>query len=250
VVSNALLLNTDMNNVAWTLRVELEMAVLFPFLYFMNRRLVPLADALVLCGFAVLCAVQPTPDTLKWTFAFYAGLMLPRWGPWITAVARESPVGAGPWVVASLVAFGITRPLCLETSLEWAIPIIETLSGSALLVYVVHIADRRWFMWLDGQMVRQLGRISYSFYVFNFIVLYLLGLLLLATVPAEALATAPFLWNCAMGIAACLSSIPIAVLSYRWIERPSLEIGRRLTRVMGHKGEEKRQEEVDLAKAA
>ncbi len=245
VFANLVFLDTGMNNVTWTLRVELEMAVLFPLLHLLSRRLALVANVLALGLFAGLCAVLPDPSTLKWAFAFYAGLLLPQWGPWFATTIRTSAVGAGPWMAAMLVVFGAVRSVSLQTSLEWAIPLVEILSGAMLLACVVHWSDQRWLAWLDSAAVRKVGRISYSFYVLNFFVLYVWGLLFLALVPGETLAAAPLLWNSVIGVVACCSSLPLAAWSYRWIERPWIECGRRWTR-----GKADSAPRVELARAA
>lgn len=229
-IANLFFLDTGMNNITWTLKVEMEMAVVFPLLYLLNRCVWQGVNISVLAGFAVLCAVTPDPNTLKWVFAFYAGLMLPCWGEWISTVAKSSPTGGGSWVGAMFVVFGAARPLCLQTSFEWSIPILETLSASMILAYVVHMPHSNWFSFLETTMVRRLGKISYSFYVLNFIVLYVWGLLMLAVVPIELLSAAPLAWNWLVGIVACLTSVPLAAASYNWIEKPFIELGRRLTR--------------------
>lgn len=229
-LSNLFFLDTGMNNITWTLKVEMEMAVVFPFLYLLNRRVTQGINISVLAGLTALCAVTPDQSSLKWMFAFYAGLMLPSWGEWVASVARSSPVGTGPWIGAMFVVFGATRPLCLQTSLEWSIPILETLSASMILAYVLHIPFSNWFSVLETRIARKLGQISYSFYVLNFIVLYVWGLLMLEVVPIELLRAAPLLWNWLVGIVACLSSIPLAAASYRWVEKPFIELGRCLVR--------------------
>lgn len=79
---------------------------------------------------------------------------------------------------------------------------------------------------LEAAPSRLLGRISYSFYLWNVpiftVMLYLAGGRLATAHPLEI--------GLAVGAAATLVTIPLAHLSERWLERPCIALGRALTR--------------------
>jgi len=78
--------------------------------------------------------------------------------------------------------------------------------------------------------VRELGKISYSFYVLHFIVLYWLAYLGLREVSPAWVNEYRFVF----GLALAGISIPIAVViaqfSYRWVEQPFIGVGARASK--------------------
>ena len=78
---------------------------------------------------------------------------------------------------------------------------------------------------LEAPLSRFLGRISYSFYLWNVpvfeVMLAALGYTLAKAHPLEA--------GLLVGAAASVATIPLAYLSARWVEEPCIVLGRRLT---------------------
>ncbi len=79
---------------------------------------------------------------------------------------------------------------------------------------------------LEAPPSRFLGRISYSFYLWNVPVFGIM----LALVGSQLANAHPLQIGLAVGAAAALVTIPFAHLSERWLERPCIALGRALTR--------------------
>ena len=85
--------------------------------------------------------------------------------------------------------------------------------------------------------MRMTGRLSYSFYLWHDLLLYGFARLLFATVPPQVLAE----WNLTLlAVTYALTvgaSLAVAALSYRWVERPFIALGRKLSRRGGRREE-------------
>jgi peptidoglycan/LPS O-acetylase OafA/YrhL len=82
---------------------------------------------------------------------------------------------------------------------------------------------------LDGKLVRFFGRTSYSFYLYHPLLLSLVTPLVVATLHPTPLQDH---YPLALGFIIAVATIPLAALagklSFDWIERPSVRLGRRL----------------------
>ena len=79
---------------------------------------------------------------------------------------------------------------------------------------------------LEAAPSRFLGRISYSFYLWNVPVFAIM----LALVGIQLASAHPLQVGLAVGMAATLVTFPLAHLSERWLEQPCIALGRALTR--------------------
>jgi peptidoglycan/LPS O-acetylase OafA/YrhL len=227
LIDNFLLLATNLNPVTWTLQVELLMSLLFPVAFLVCRSLSLKANVLALLLLAYFCA-QLKDFYLLFSFVFYAGLVLSQLAPNQT---RKMPASAvNVMLLLGLVALLGARVAVGEKSL-FMMAAIECF-GAVLIVFVLsnRLEGERLGAFLDHKLVRELGRISYSFYVLHFIVLYWVGYVALWNISPAWVNDNRFVFG--LGMAA--TSIPLAVLiakaSYRWVEIPFVGFGSRVSK--------------------
>lgn len=221
--SNLLLMNTDMNPVCWTLRVELMVALVLPPLHALTRKTGAWCDLLLLMLLGWLSVEYAPIEILKWTVAFYFGLVLTRWGGWIADLGRTSP-----WE-------GRVNILLAITAFLWPAPMVYgALSACVLIACLVYGPDLQWFRCLDVRWLRLLGQVSYSFYLVHLIILYCMarGVLLLADTGMMT-DLPPLALNMLLAAFSCLVAIVLARLIFVWIETPFMLLGKRISARLG-----------------
>ena len=217
---NALLLRVDMNGVAWTLVLEVAISLVFPLLYWTSRRSPGWVRAAILVGligvsFAVgnrttQASVAVITDYLKpllgqfsyvptilnslalYGYVFYVGLtaepafkrLVPRiegrWGTrlmWFALfVAVTSNVYTGGFTPTSLF--------------------IEVCGATFLVFYGILTHTRNLLIKaLDHPFFKWLGAISYSFYLYHFIIVYCIATALFRVVDPMLIGRDPLLFG-------------------------------------------------------
>ncbi|MBV9929855.1 MAG: acyltransferase [Alphaproteobacteria bacterium] len=229
---SALLLSNHYNPVTWTLLVELIGSVCLPFFAAWSRPGRWSIDAAVLAVLAAGAAVtawhgRPDLATL-YLPAFYLGCMARTHGRRLAAAfaRRRGGVGAGillflllmlgPWADRAPMDVLLAMVLGMSAAAFGLVSLVAWGESGAAARLLLH-------PWM-----RTAGRLSYSFYLWHDLVLYGFARLLFAAVPPQILAD----WN--LTLLACTYaltvgiSLAIAALSYRWVERPFIALGRRL----------------------
>ncbi|RYF19729.1 MAG: acyltransferase [Oxalobacteraceae bacterium] len=208
----------------WTLQVELAGAPWLLLSYLVIRRwgLLRAVPAMA-AGFIVLRLT----GVLYHPVGMLTGLAMLLSGLLIEACAMRGAIGADWWRVALPVGIAVAFGNELFVSQHGKLHAALLLIGSALIVGSIATASSgRMRRMLEAPLSRFLGRISFSLYLLG----TLLMLLLLGAVGGERAAAAPLLIGLSVGFCAVLLTIPIATLSERWMEQPSIWLGRTLTR--------------------
>ena len=110
---------------------------------------------------------------------------------------------------------------------------VHGLFAYAIVALLVSSDGRMSLPWLDHATARFMGRISYSFYLWNFPILYAITTVGFATIAADRWLRAPNTMALALFVVSSLITVPIAWLSYRTIEQPMIRVGRTFSRRPG-----------------
>ncbi len=118
------------------------------------------------------------------------------------------------WVFYGLQIYSInnSNPKALTVTTDW----ITALGIVLLFAFVLSSAKAEWF--LTRRIFIWLGKISYSLYLVHVAVIMLCARYLSAVIPLQAAI-----------LAAPLIALPIASVAYKFIEKPAMELGKRLT---------------------
>ncbi|MEB3283955.1 MAG: acyltransferase [Candidatus Sericytochromatia bacterium] len=220
---NALLVSTNLNHITWTLRVEAIIALMFPLLHCLSRwhtrtpwHQICLLSVLFMVGFA-----NPHSVWIPRIYEFYLGLLLPKFLPqWQRLNKRNLR-----WALA------IVLPLTLSAS-EWSPwirlnDLLLTMAAILILGYGMHRDSAPFW---DAALTRKLGSISYGFYLWHFPVLWFScfallhsGILNISGIKTPVVTLLLAIWS--ISLAGLLGG-----LSYSFIERPFIELGRRIAR--------------------
>lgn len=231
LLRNALLLDTEIVGVMWTLRVEMLAIPLLILGFFLLRRLGNVALVILL---AILLALA--------TWRVWIGLIDPTLGlaplPFFAVGMLVFGVGKKPW---SWIPSGPAAALLIVIAVMLSVPLLPHFGARPYHIemvcdaYIVGLlafanlgAVGRFF---GHPIVRFYGRISYSFYLINPLTLFAfwhmpeaLGQIMQLPVPGILVALTMFLTSVVV-------TTPIAWLMYKYVERPGVALGRSLAAV-------------------
>jgi peptidoglycan/LPS O-acetylase OafA/YrhL len=206
-----------LDNVMWSLVHEARISVIFPLIAFcvwknwyvtaIASLIISVASRHIDQSLAPGWPYDPFA-TLKYVFLFAGGAALSLKAETVRRWLRGAPPWARAALWASALAF-ITFPTSPRLG------VIATFS--ALLLVALCFADPRVDAILSHRFPTWLGRISYSLYLIHLPVLLALVHLFWAKVALQ------YILLCAL-----LLSLLIADLAYRIVEKPSIDLGRRL----------------------
>jgi peptidoglycan/LPS O-acetylase OafA/YrhL len=219
------------NGVTWSLRVEMQAGLLVPVLVWLTRRrrlaLDLTALAALVAGAAMVDASVRPDSVFLYLPAFYLGAMAGTYGPAIAArLTRYRGAAIGALLLAYLVTIvpsALTRYADVRL---WVV--LNHSAGSFALVVLVAWARLGWLEPLFlNPLSRWIGRLSYSFYLWHWLILAASIRILLILAPGPVVIgplNLVFLFVIAVGTIA--AALGVAALSYRFVERPFIALGK------------------------
>ncbi|UZT95431.1 MULTISPECIES: acyltransferase family protein [Pseudomonas] len=227
VINNALLQSPSLNPNSWTLLVEVLGSLILPFLLLIGGR-GGIATTLVMLAIAI--ALSTIAPGFGWSWAYYffmfaTGVATAKHGDSITSCLT-------PTMIKILIWFAI---VCLLAGSAF-FPLVHVLPqdvlfviGSACLVMLLggnsikgNIAI------LDNRFSQFVGRVSYSFYLLHFMVLYWTATAILELFSEHLLTAYPLAIMLTVAGLTVAASLPLSWASYKYVERPFVTLGRSL----------------------
>lgn len=237
LVQNALLMTSSLNPPSWTLRVEVLSAFVFPVAILIVRRLGLAANSLLWVALAFACDhFFPPHGERAWFyfgFLFLIGVNCASYGK---ALIDRIPERSSPWVVACSLAL-VMAPGFMTLQHRIAGDISIGLGASGLIAILASDRSCRGLGWLGSRTARFLGKISFSFYLLHYAILYAVSLWLTDWMGAYITARFPSLVFTASALISIVICIPLAWGMYKWIERPFTSFGRNLANRIAAKRE-------------
>ena len=232
LLRNALLLETSIDGVMWSLQIELIAIPLILLVFFGSARWGLILPTALFLGLAALSfsgawnRAIGSVGMFGTIHAFIPGMIAFQIG---RRLVERCPVRLAPALfMVLLVSFVIIRPVLGWTS-NWA-PLIEAAVGTAIVAFLAFGrigAPGRTF---DLGVVRFFGRVSYSFYLLHPLTLIVmwnmpetLGAIIRFGVPVSIMALALFILSTA-------AVTPLAWGMFQWVERPGVVLGRALAK--------------------
>lgn len=215
--NDILLVNSYINPVTWTLQVEILGAVAFPFLYAIKTRH-PIVSFFLLVAWLVYFIMFPLYSYARtgFIYMFLVGLYVTDISRWLSLRLHPGMLGK----IAIMSGLGCcTINLVQPETTPWGW-ILESVFASVLLAVLNVFPNQRRFFMLDRREVRFLGKISYSFYLWHFPVLYIVATKMFSLPYTESILAHPVLSQWALFVVTSLLALPLASLSYKWVERP------------------------------
>lgn len=218
LVRNILLLDWAVNGATWTLHAEVAAIPLLLGCFFAAQRygLPALAVALAAAVSAIpLRSALGLSDAVVAAFPFLVlGAALSRGGAWMRASITLPAALVALLAVNSLLPHGTPLRLALQ------------IGAVSVLVGWVYVAGENRAGMLRHPLSQWLGRVSFGVYLWN---VPIFEAMLRAADPSLR-SERPLELGLLVGMTAAALALPLASMSERWVERPFIHLGRRLTR--------------------
>jgi peptidoglycan/LPS O-acetylase OafA/YrhL len=229
VFDNLILVGKAVNGATWSLAVEMLAVPFILIVHLLTRGRRPW----VILVPAVLARIALfTPwlllriHFLYWyLFMFIWGMAIPPLGrpcvQWLSRPLATAVFGVG---VVLLLAARFVFGYWSRTSLG-----IEGIGATLLIAIVAYGPEIPGVALLDRTVVRFFGRTSYSFYLYHPLLLSLATPLVVAALRSTPLqADYPLVVGFVIAVVTIVAAALFGKLSFDWIERPSVRLGRRL----------------------
>lgn len=214
VADNLFLQSSSLNSNAWTLNIEFLGSLVAPLLYSIKKDSSRWVDIIFLTCFIILGFVFKFSEAPHYIYMFYLGMIIPNW----KNLFRHSliPLFSISLILISRVFFA---PYAYPGELLVSF-MIFLLIGS--LVYGKNNIITRF---LNSKIAQFYGRISYSFFLISFLVLYIESKFILDNFGQMINLRYAVAINLFIGIISIITATVIASVVYKYIEKSSIRLG-------------------------
>lgn len=226
VIGGLAMASWSMNLVVWSLYCEICAVPFLPLFHRLSRRRGVWIDAAVL---ATLIAVSLLTWQHLWSrylFVFYLGMIVETRGlSWVGAIER---LLGGPRTTLALLYVLLVLPgLYSSHRAAWVI-LLEASAAFGIISLVVSSENRPELRLLQRPALRWNGRLSYSFYLWHFIIMTIVVREIYLTFSAQEMSRYEVPIICAVALGTVAVALAVAQLSFTYIEMPSVKMGRAL----------------------
>jgi peptidoglycan/LPS O-acetylase OafA/YrhL len=209
---NLILTSSWVNGPTWSIWPEIVGSAFLPFLTFAHKLVAHKWRWPLFLSVSIVLAFS----AFKLVLWFYFGLFL------ATEIARG--IGARKWLgaVAFVIGFVLLKATADHVIYYKSATVIPSAIAGALMIGAI-VASRDFMTWLEVRALRFLGQISFSFYLLHWPIFYLSAL---AVVSFPALFPFGQFSNIGTMTISIACALCAAAVSYRFIELPSLKVGR------------------------
>ncbi len=229
---NFFFLDHHLNVPSWTLRAELVCSLALPILFFLSVGRNWIWRASILIGL-ILWSFIGHGNLSSWLFMFYLGYLIPSVGNYLVGLVRNHAWFLNSLAVAALLLLCVAMTL-LASRPPWQ-NLLEGFSAATFISVLLYGPETRPYRILDWAPVRFYGRISYSFYLYHMVCLFVTAKTLLVVMPAAFLtANALVTSACFFALSTALATL-LAWASQVWIEQTGIDFSKLLCRKLAER---------------
>jgi len=223
LIKNFFFLNQYLNVATWTLKVEAQAAFLLPLLHAFSLRFRGRGQALL---FVILMGLSlfTSGSTRINLPLFYLGYMIPPWLHMLRTTRFAERFDKGGMLFALAIAALAVSHLFANTGMGSHLGCLLAGLGSTLLLIAILMASSHpMFAILDHRLVKFLGLISYSFYLFNLLSVDFVQRIVSYSTGTPGNQT--LLDWCLVFYISTLLCAALASFSFYFVERPAIKLG-------------------------
>jgi peptidoglycan/LPS O-acetylase OafA/YrhL len=221
-LKNLFLCDFSLNNVTWTLWIEIIGSLFLPIMHIVSQKVI---HRLLLMVSLIALRLFPTQhflnDAIPYLWVFYLGYLVPLFSGKIWNYFSKQKI-----VLAILLLFSLS--VCWLTPHFGHHDIPFVLAMGSLISCVYHLPKEPLFSFLDNQVVRFYGRVSYSFYVLHFLVLYLVASFFFRSFKDSSLVDNSIAASFLLALVSIGIATPVSYLSYLFVEKSFIRLGQKL----------------------
>lgn len=222
VVGNLMIASWSMNLVIWSLYVEVCAIPILPLFYRIARENNPLVDAVMIIGLGAVTVLTPGKLWNEFWLAFYLGMIIQTQGPRcvrylviLTGTTRRAAIAAALALVVPGLAAYTWQPALL----------FESFAAFAIVSLVVLCEEGSSIRLLDHRLLQWNGRLSYSFYLWHYVVLTVVMRQIYATFTPDIMTRYDLMIFAAANLVTIALALAVAQVSYTWVEQPFIRLG-------------------------
>lgn len=218
LLKNILLLDNYLNPVTWTLELEILASLLLPVLMYLKIKSPKSFFCLLLVW---ICYFVFNPLYIYFRSGFIFMFMLGMYAQEISIFLKEmlNDRKLRLLSITSILIASNTHFFIADTYTQgW---LIMALFSTLLISSILAISEKYSLLLLDAKISNYLGKISFSFYLWHLLILYAIGTAIFQYVDNQLLLKYPLIFECLLFSISTILTLPIATLSYEWIEYPT-----------------------------
>lgn len=229
VFGNLLLLDHNLNDVTWTLKMEMLGSMLLPFLWLASKTWPStIWAALGVCLTATF--LLPSVVSIAVLPAFILGFAIIYTVPYWSRVRHPRATAFGLSVLGVALLL-IPKPFVANFGLPFCFSYFPEAVGATLVISVLaNGPDSMVGGWLESPLLRWTGRVSYSYYLLQPVALIAISTFILDPLLAATSGQWPLICAATLWLFSTLIALPAAGLFYKAIESPFIALSKTLPR--------------------
>lgn len=224
-ILNLFFIHAYIGGVTWTLRVVLIVSLIFPLFYTIYKKTPWWADLLISIVLVYLSFTLlniPGFRDLRYVYMFFFGLMIPKFKTMFSSLPGSVVSLALLLAVVVLLGFRYITD-------EYIGGVVESIISFFIIGFAAYGNGVSILNFLDGKLIQFYGKISYSFYLINFSVLYLFSRIMFQEFPNLPYRDQYLLIHTTLFILSVSVTTGISLFVYKYIELPSKKFAKEVS---------------------
>jgi peptidoglycan/LPS O-acetylase OafA/YrhL len=225
-IYNFFFIHTYLGGVTWTLRVILIASFIFPLFYLATKKTSKVVDLLITAALiAMSFSVFILPDfrDFRYLYMFFLGLILPKFQSFFASLSHRFILLLAPFALLLLLDIRYMTD-------EYAGGLIESVISWFVIGLLAYGHQVKVFDFLDGNLLKFFGKISYSLYLIHFSILYILAKLMFDYLPDLPYAEHYVLIHSVLFLISLAVATLVSYLVHIYVESPSSRLAERVGR--------------------
>jgi peptidoglycan/LPS O-acetylase OafA/YrhL len=222
---NLFFIDSDLNSVEWILYHQMTAIFLLPVFHFISRR-ISLVFNIAMVFLLYYASAKVNMAVFKYLYVFYLGLILPYIKQFFHSIRADHKRMLTLLSITILILPGSTL-LPSVFSKDQDIILGEAIGGLLLLGLLTYGKPIRLYNVFTWRFSQYLGKISYSFFIIHFFVLFLLSLALFNNLSDDIIQRFPLLFASTLAVCSILISIVMAGFLHKYVEAPCIRVSDR-----------------------
>jgi peptidoglycan/LPS O-acetylase OafA/YrhL/Flp pilus assembly protein TadD len=220
-IRNLLFIDCGLNSVTWIMKHQMTAVFLLPFFHLLSRRLTLINNILVVFILYYI-SYKTELSILRYLFVFYLGLILPN-ARFIFQKINSNYKKIITLILVVILILPRSTLLASIFSNDYRIILCEAIGCFFLTGLLSYGHPIRFYNILLRRLPQSLGKISYSFFMIHFIILFILSSFLFNNLSGDIIERFTLLFVLILSASSIFAAYVIATFIYKYIEYPCIQ---------------------------